>query len=79
MADAPRELVLKLNISAQAYLRYYRGTARQVLARSRDGKTVSFPAGLLRRFLGHDGIHGLFLIRHDGRGRLLSIERLEQG
>jgi hypothetical protein len=79
MTDASREIVFELNISQDDYLRYYQGAVRQVIARGRDGRTVQFPAGLLRRFVSHDGIRGEFRLRFDDRHKLVDLERLERG
>lgn len=57
-------------------MRYYAGEASVVLVRARDGRTVQFPANLLRRFVDHAGVHGSFVLRCDADNRLLSIERL---
>ena len=73
------DIVFTLHISSEEYLRYYRGTARFIIARSTDGRTVKFPAAILQRFLGHDGIHGVFVLRHDENNRLLGIERRSGG
>lgn len=79
MKAEPRELVFELNISEDEYLRYYQGTVRHVIARGRDGRTVQFPAGLLRRFITRDGIHGEFRLRFDDHNKLVDLERLERG
>ncbi|MGE0372788.1 MAG: DUF2835 domain-containing protein [Gammaproteobacteria bacterium] len=78
MAEA-REITFLLNIAPDEYLRYYQGTVRHVLARGRDGRTVQFPAGLLRPFLTHDGVHGEFRLRFDDNNRLVSLDRVERG
>lgn len=72
------EIVFALDITAEAYLRYYQGAARDVIARGRDGRTVRFPAGLLRRYVAHDGVHGEFRLRFDAKHKLVSLERLER-
>lgn len=72
-------LIVDLDIPADEYLRYYEGGAHLVLARARDGRTVQFPANLLRRFVGHDGVRGSFMLRCDANNRLISIERVAQG
>lgn len=74
-----REITFILSISPEEYLRYYQGEARHVIARGRDGRTVQFPAGLLRRFLVHDGIHGEFRLRFDANNKLVSLERTRAG
>lgn len=73
MAD--REFVVHLDISAAAYERLYRGEARSVVARDTQGRRVQFPAGALRRFVTHEGIQGVFIIRVDAHNKLLDICR----
>ena len=75
MAGSTREIIVPLHIDGEQFLRYYRGTARVVVARSVDGRTVQFPARILQRFLTRDGIHGVFVLRYDARNRFVSIER----
>jgi hypothetical protein len=78
MTAGTREITFKLNISPEAYLRYYQGAVRDVIARGHDGRTIQFPAGLLRRFLTHDGIYGEFRLRFDASHRLVSLDRIER-
>ncbi len=73
------DIVIDLDIPAEECLRYYEGTASVVLVRARDGRTVQFPAHLLRRFVGHAGVRGGFVLRCDADNRLISIERLTAG
>ena len=65
-----------LNISAQEYLRVYKGVARQVVVRGTDGATLSFPAEHLRRFVGHDGVQGRFLLNYDEDNKFISLQKL---
>lgn len=74
-----REFVFMLRISADRYLRYYRGDAGYVVARAHDGRTVRFPAHVLRPFVTHEGVHGEFRLRYDQSNRLVSFERLSGG
>lgn len=73
---AADDILVDLAISADEYLRYYQGGASVVLARARDGRTVQFPARLLRGFVDHDGVHGSFLLRCDADHRLIGMERV---
>lgn len=75
MPPLATDIVFSLNISSKQYLRYYRGAARFIVARSIDGRTVKFPAGILQQFLTRDGIHGVFVLRYDENNRFLAIER----
>ncbi|MCC6207228.1 MAG: DUF2835 domain-containing protein [Gammaproteobacteria bacterium] len=70
------EITFTLNISPDEYLRYYQGAARHVVVRGRDGRTVQFPAGLLRGFVSHDGVHGEFRLRFDASNKLVSLDRI---
>ncbi|MDT8387603.1 MAG: DUF2835 domain-containing protein [Thiogranum sp.] len=69
------EYLVPLEISAEAYLRLYQGTARTVLAQDTRGLKVSFPAQALRPFVTRVGIHGLFVISVDDSNKLLDIKR----
>lgn len=68
-------LIVNLNISSDAYLRHYRGSARDVVATTDDGRSVRFPANILRSVVTHDGVCGSFSIEFDDRGKFVSIER----
>lgn len=68
--------VFYLNISAQEYLRVYKGTARQVVVRGTDGLSLSFPAEHLRRFVSHDGVQGRFVLNYDGNNKFISLQKL---
>ncbi|GLH70427.1 hypothetical protein GETHPA_19600 [Geothrix rubra] len=64
-----------LSIPAEDYLAYYRGAARQVLARTEEGTPVLFPAALLKPFVTPAGIHGDFVLTCDERNRGARLER----
>lgn len=70
------EIRFRLSLSAESYLEYYRGHARDVVTTSVDGRTLRFPAQLLQRFVTRDGVHGTFLLRYHDNGRFHSIQRL---
>lgn len=70
------ELIVDLDISAEEYLRLYRGEVRDVLAVARDGRRVRFPAASLTRFVTRQGISGSFRIRYSADGKLRDISRL---
>jgi hypothetical protein len=72
----PQSLVVDLHIDAEEFLRHYQGSARQVSCRSRDGRTVRFPTGILQRFVRHDGIHGTFRIDIDDNHKLVSVQQI---
>lgn len=51
-----------VHISSQEYLPYYRGEVRNVLSRCSDGRTVQFPATLLKPFVTNGGIRDNFVL-----------------
>lgn len=70
------EIIFDLSISAEEYLRVYRGEVRSVLATSRDGRKVRFPAAILQRFVTQSGIHGSFAVLVDKDNRFQAIRLL---
>lgn len=77
-AEGGRRFVVDLTISAEECMRYYSGEAGVVLARARDGRTIQFPARMLRRFIGHAGVSGTFELLCDADSRLIAMERLPE-
>lgn len=69
-------VVVRLNLTAEDLLRFYRGEAREVVAISEDGRTVRFPANLLRTLVAEDGVYGRFRLDFDIHGRSLGAKRL---
>lgn len=69
------ELTLTVTISADEFLRHYRGT-RDIRARAITGQWVRFPAMRLRAFVTHSGVNGLFRLRFDDGGKFVDITRL---
>lgn len=69
-------LIVRLNISAQEFQRLYAGTANTVLTTATDGRKVSFPAHVLRRYVTQDGVRGSFRIEFGENHRFRSIERI---
>lgn len=71
-----QSIIVDIYISAEEYQRYYRGSARQVMATTLDGRNVQFPANILQRVVGHDGVRGRFAIHFSEAGKFEAIERL---
>jgi hypothetical protein len=63
-------------LSADAFLSYYRGSARSVIVRAEDGRRIQLPAASLRPFFLSDGINGEFELTLDDTNKLLEIRRL---
>jgi hypothetical protein len=66
-----------LRITADQYLDYYRGTARNVWAQCTTGQNVQFPASLLQQFVTDDGIRGHFVLSCDEHHRHSHLERVK--
>lgn len=66
-----------LAITATEYLPYYQGIVKQVVVRAHDGRTLSFPAANLRRFVTANGVQGRFCLTVDDQNRLVSLERVQ--
>ena len=67
----------QLSITAEKYLAYYQGKARNIVARSEDNRNIKFPASAIRSFLTHDGIFGLFEIQFDENNKLIKINQIK--
>lgn len=71
-----QEITFRLDIPAEEYLRFYRGEAQVVIVKAPDGRRVQLPAANLRPFVGMDGVHGRFVLRFDGRHKLVDLRRV---
>ena len=67
---------VKLAITSEEYARYYRGNAKQVICTARDGRTVQFPAAVLRSYLLHEGVYGEFEIEFSNSNKFIAIRKL---
>ena len=70
------EIIFHLNISADEYVRYYNGTAKYVITKSLDGRSIQFPVNILQSYLTHDGVSGTFSLRHDEDNKFIGIEKI---
>ncbi|MCW5785244.1 MAG: DUF2835 domain-containing protein [Nitrospirales bacterium] len=71
-------VTVRLKISSERFQAYYQGVVESVVAQSIDGRTIQFPARVLRPFVSHQGIQGTFEITFDASLKFHSI-RLAQG
>lgn len=71
-----KSIIVNLSISAEEFQRLYEGNVKTVFAHSVDGRSIRFPAGILRPFVLHNGIRGTFQIDFDEDNRFQSIQRL---
>ncbi len=75
---AVKKIRVRLAISAEEYLDYYKGRASSVSARAVDGRRIMFPASTLRPFVTEKGVSGLFEITLNPDNRLLSFARISE-
>jgi len=71
-----REYRFHLAISAEQYLAYYEGAAREVVVTLANGRSLQFPADSLRSFVSREGVYGEFVLRVDGNNKLQAIKRV---
>lgn len=71
-----QQIIVDVAISPDEWIKLYQGTATDVHATARDGRSVRFPARILSRFYLRDGIHGSFRIEFNDQGKFVSVERL---
>ena len=65
-----------LNISSYQLRDYYEGAVDSVVARAADGRTVKFPANVLRSVVQDDGVYGVFELTFDKHNKFVSIRQL---
>lgn len=70
-------LIVDINIPVDEYQRLYAGAVKDVLAVSRGGKRVKFPAKILVPYVEHTGISGSFFIEFNEDFRFKSIKKLQ--
>lgn len=69
-------VTVALTITSDEYLKAYQGAGKIVMAKDAEGRNVRFPASILRPFVTHSGIHGVFLIEFGDAGKFRRISRL---
>jgi Protein of unknown function (DUF2835) len=71
-----QRLLVALNLSPQQLIHYYEGSVSTVVARTTNGRTIRFPANILRTVVQPDGVHGIFELILDENCKFVSIKRL---
>jgi len=69
------KIVIDIRISSDEYLKQYQQPNCMVSTVSRDGRSIQFPANILKPFLLHSGINGSFCIFFDSKGKFQSVSR----
>jgi len=70
-----QRVTVRLNISPERFQAYYQGVVDSVVATTHDGRTVKFPARVLRTFLTYQGVQGTFEITFDAKLKFQAIRR----
>ena len=65
-----------LELSYDEFTAVYTGQAKNVITKSFDGRTVRFPADILKPYLTRAGIKGTFNINFDSNHKFTSLEKL---
>ena len=65
-----------LNLTAQEFEAFYRGSAKYVQAYSLEGLSIRFPGNILRPYLSHAGVQGLFEISFDEQNKFAGLKRI---
>lgn len=65
-----------LLLSYDEYSAVYKGHAQHVITQSFDGRTIRFPADILKPYLTRSGIQGTFAIHFDENNKFKSIDKI---
>lgn len=71
-----QRLHVVLKISSRRLMEYYEGAVDSVVAKTTDGRTIKFPANILRSVVQSDGIYGTFELVFDKNNKFVSISRV---
>ncbi len=71
-----QKIIFDIHIEPEEYRKLYEGSASNARVRSRDGRSIQFPAKVLRSFLTHSGISGSFALFFDENNKFKRIVRL---
>ncbi len=71
-----QRLHVVLKISSYRLMEYYEGEVDSVVAKTTDGRTIKFPANILRSVVQSDGVYGTFELVFDENHKFVSISRV---
>lgn len=66
----------RLNVSYQAFLSHYAGSASTVMVMTEQGLKLQLPASRFRSFLTQLGVKGRFRLTTDQNNRFLNLEQV---
>ena len=68
-----RIVKFSLNLSYDKFLYVYKGQAKNVVTKTMDGRTIQFPAEILKPYLTRNGVQGTFLLQFDENNKFKSL------
>ncbi|MFT5716549.1 MAG: hypothetical protein ACI9T7_000726 [Oleiphilaceae bacterium] len=71
-----KKIIIDILITRDEWMKIYRGETNLVYARSRDGRSIQFPASILSKYTTYNGIEGSFVINFTDAGKFQSITKL---
>ena len=71
-----KQIIIDIHITRDEWMKIYRGETNIVYAKSRDGRSIQFPANILNKYTTHNGIAGSFVINVNDEGKFQSIIKL---
>lgn len=77
VSTVTRSVTVTISISPEEYVKAYQAPGKTVWAVDGEGRSIRFPANILRPFVEHDGIRGSFRIEFNDQGKFSGIERVE--
>ena len=69
-------MTFSLHLSAEKYLQFYQGSAKFVVVKTDDGRTLKFPANNLQQFVTSEGINGRFEMVFSDDNKITSFRQL---
>ncbi|MEQ9451552.1 MAG: DUF2835 family protein [Pseudomonadales bacterium] len=69
---------VNLDLPARKFERFYAGEVNQVWARDVHGTSVQFPLAVLRPYVTHNGVRGVFRLVVGDDHKLMRIEPVAQ-
>ena len=70
-------VVVRIKLSKEQVMDHYRGVIREVVTLDGKGRSVQFPAMILRQFVTEEGVRGVFEITFDDRNKLIAMRRVD--
>lgn len=71
------EILFILNFSVSEYMAYYEGVAKSVYVTCLDGRSLKFPAHVLRSHITQEGIRGVFVLEYDNN-KFKGIKKVQE-